>query len=122
MITKSYNDIAYHLKKINIMTLKSNPKPITRNIGTKIAEREYNKINRLIESGIYISNSDFLRDAICDKLRAIEEIEERDISRTQAKKEIYEFCKKNNNVMLSDIAECLKIDIFLDIYLHNKQI
>lgn len=92
-ITKSYI-YSTPFKENNMMTLKSNPKPITRNIGTKIAEREYNKINRLIESGIYISNSDFLRDAIREKLRNIEEIEERDISHTQAKKEIYEFCKK----------------------------
>ena len=77
-----------------MMILKSNPKPITLNIGTKIAEREHNKINRLIGSGICISNSDFLKDAIHDKLRTIEEIKERDMSQTEAKKEIYEFCKK----------------------------
>lgn len=57
-----------------------------KNIGTKIAAQDYKKIMNLIERGFFINTSEFLREAIRDKLKEYEIIEIRDLSHDEAKK------------------------------------
>jgi Arc/MetJ-type ribon-helix-helix transcriptional regulator len=45
---------------------------VNKTVGTKVTSNEYEKITQLVEAGIYLSNSDFAREAIRDKLRSIE--------------------------------------------------
>lgn len=87
--------------------------PKNKNIGTKLAEMEYNQINNLINKGLYLNSADFVREAIRDKLRTIQEINIKDVSPEIAKEKIIDYCKENNKVLLSDIADDLEIDIFL---------
>ena len=97
------------------MSTKASNKTIVknRNIGTKIAEMEYNQINNLVEKGLYLNSADFVREAIREKLRNIQEINIEEIDYDNAREEIIKYCKENNKVLLSDIADDLELDIFL---------
>ena len=86
-------------------------KQIAKHIGTKLPAEDFNKISKLVEAGAYISNSDFLREAIRDKLRTIDIINEREISNEQAKQEIYNYCKNNQTIYLSEIANNLELPL-----------
>ena len=57
-----------------------------KTIGTKVTEKEYNKINELISEGLYLNSADFVREAIRDKLKSLNEITLRDIPKQQQKK------------------------------------
>ncbi|MFQ6056415.1 MAG: hypothetical protein ACE5KT_04610 [Methanosarcinales archaeon] len=83
---------------------------INKNIGTKVSAREYQKIIKLVKSGMYLSVSDFLRDAVREKLDGIEIIELRDVDRETAKKEILDYYKKNERAYPSDVADDLRLD------------
>jgi Arc/MetJ-type ribon-helix-helix transcriptional regulator len=45
-----------------------------RPVGTKLTPEEIRRIHGLIEAGMYISVSDFVREAIRDKLRDVKVI------------------------------------------------
>ncbi len=94
-----------------MITIKKPTSETTKHIGTKLPAEDLNKINRLVEAGIYISNSDFLREAIRDKLKTIEVINEREISQDEAKEEIYNYCKENETTYLSEIANNLELPL-----------
>ena len=83
-----------------------------KNIGTKIAAQEYKKIMNLVNNGFFINSSDFLREAIRDKLKEYEIIELRELTHDEAKIEILNFCKKTQTFDISIIADELKLDIF----------
>ncbi|MDD3409169.1 MAG: hypothetical protein PHY33_07750 [Methanobacteriaceae archaeon] len=88
-------------------------RPKNRNIGTKVAEMEYNQINNLVNKGLYLNSADFLREAIREKLRNINEINIKEMDHDTAKNKIINYCKENQKVLLSDIADDLELDIFL---------
>lgn len=56
-------------------------------MGSKIPATEFEKIQRLVEAGVYLNTSDFVRDAIRDKLASIKVIKYRDVDYKTAKKE-----------------------------------
>lgn len=58
----------------------------SKTIGTKLTPREYREISGLIDAGIYLSASDFVREAIRDKLKSIRVIKIRDVDYETAKK------------------------------------
>ena len=84
-----------------------------KNIETKVSIDEFDKIGRLIEAGLYADFSDFLKDAVREKLGCIEEVDERDIPREQALKEISEYCKEHETVYLTEIVDNLRLDLEL---------
>lgn len=95
------------------MVLKNKSKTLNgRNIGTKLSDAEYQKISKLINEGLYLNNADFVREAIRDKLKSIDEITLRDIPREQQKSEIIDYCEEHKTALLSDIANDLKLDLF----------
>ena len=81
--------------------------------GTRLAEMQEKKIQELVEMGMYISTSEFIREAVREKLETIEIRELRSISNTAAKKEIIEYLKENRKTYPSDIADALRLDIDL---------
>lgn len=83
-----------------------------KNIATKIAAQEYKKIMNLVESGFFINASDFLREAIRDKLKEYETIDLRELPYNEAREEILSFCKKEQNFDICVIADELKLDLF----------
>jgi Arc/MetJ-type ribon-helix-helix transcriptional regulator len=40
-------------------------------VGAKLTRNEIGQINRLIEAGLYLNPSDFIRDAVREKLAAV---------------------------------------------------
>lgn len=88
-------------------------KNMFKHIETKVAIEDFNKIGRLIEAGLYNDISDFLKSAVKEKLGCFEEVDERDIPREQAVKEIREYCKERDTLYLTDIVDDLRLDLEL---------
>ena len=81
--------------------------------GVRLAEMQEKKIKELVDMGMYISTSEFIREAVREKLESIEIRELRDVSQQAAKKEVIEYLKQNKKAYPSDIADALNIDIDL---------
>ena len=82
-------------------------------LGTRLTEREENEINKLVDAGLYISVSEFIRDSVRKNLASLKIIETRNISKVAAKKEILEYMKKHRESYASDVSEDLGLDIEL---------
>jgi len=82
-------------------------------IGTKVTSVEQEKIHNLVEVGMYLNPSDFVRDAIREKLEAIEVIKMRDVDYKTAKKEILGYYEKYSEAYPSDISLELGVDLEL---------
>lgn len=83
-----------------------------KTIGTKVTEKEYNKINELISEGLYLNSADFVREAIRDKLKSLNEITLRDIPKQQQKNEIIAYLKEKGVADALEVSEALLLDIF----------
>lgn len=86
---------------------------VNKTVGTKVTSKEYEKINHLIDAGIYLSNSDFAREAIRDKLRSIEVIKIRDVDYETAKKEVLGYYEKYQKAFEDEVADDLELDLKL---------
>ena len=88
--------------------------PVSRNIATKLPEQEYDKIVGYVDDGLFLNTADFVREAIREKLRSMDEIILRDIPLTQQKTEIIEYAKEHKNEIIDAeiIANALKLDVF----------
>jgi len=84
-----------------------------KHIGTKVSAKEYEKIIKLVKSGEYLSVSDFVREAIREKLNGVEIIELRDIDYVTAKKEIFEYYRDNERAYPTDVATNLRLELDL---------
>jgi Arc/MetJ-type ribon-helix-helix transcriptional regulator len=81
-----------------------------RVIGSKVSAVELEEIKKLVASGAYLNTSDFLRDAIRDKLAAIKTIKYRDVDYETAKKEVMGYFQDRGEAYPSDIEEDLELD------------
>jgi Arc/MetJ-type ribon-helix-helix transcriptional regulator len=81
-----------------------------RVIGSKVSAVELEEIKKLVDSGVYLNTSDFLRDAIRDKLAAIKTIKYRDVDYETAKKEVMGYFQDRGEAYPSDIEEDLELD------------
>ena len=81
-----------------------------KTVGTKLTSREYDEIIGLIEAGTFLSVSDFIRDAIRDKLKATKIIKIRDINYESAKKEILGYYMNYSEAYDYEVAEDLELD------------
>lgn len=68
------------------------------------------QIKQLVTSGIYLNTSDFVRDAISDKLTAIKTIKYRDVDYKTAKKEVMGYFQERGEAYPSDIEGDLELD------------
>lgn len=83
----------------------------TKAVGTKVTLREIREIQGLIEAGMYISISDFVREAIRDKLRAVKVIKVREeITYDEAKKEVLGYYRSYKEAYPHEVAEDLELD------------
>ncbi len=89
-------------------TETKNPQP--KAVGTKITPRENKEIQNLIDAGIYLSFSDFIRESIRDKLKAIKVINLRDVDYDTAKKEILGYYRNYSEAYDYEVAEDLELD------------
>jgi len=79
-------------------------------VGAKLTRNEIGQINRLVEAGIYLNPSDFIRDAVREKLAAIKVIEYRDVDYDTAKKEVAGYFKMKGEAYASDASTDLQLD------------
>jgi Arc/MetJ-type ribon-helix-helix transcriptional regulator len=79
-------------------------------IGSKVSAIELEQIKQLVASGAYLNTSDFVRDAIRDKLAAIKTIKYRDVDYETAKKEVMGYFQERVEAYASEAEEDLQID------------
>jgi len=83
-------------------------------VGTELTMEEYNEIQELINAGMYISISDFLRDAVRDKLysksNVAEVIKLRNVDYSEAKKEVLDYYRTYKEAFPHEVAEALELD------------
>ena len=81
---------------------------------TRLAEREEGVIKKLIKSGYYLNMSEFIREAVREKLEKMGEtkiIMERKMGKAEAKKEILHYLGKKPFAYVSEISEELGIPL-----------
>jgi hypothetical protein len=79
-------------------------------VGVKVTGREKEEMQKLIDAGVYLSFSDFLRSAIRDKLEEIKITKVKDVDRREAEKEIMGYYTKYKEAYPSDVADDLELD------------
>jgi Arc/MetJ-type ribon-helix-helix transcriptional regulator len=79
-------------------------------VGSKVSAVELEEIKKLVAAGVYLNTSDFVRDAIRDKLAAIKTIKYRDVDYETAKKEIRGYFRDRGEAYPSEIEEDLELD------------
>ena len=79
-------------------------------VGSKVSAVELEEIKKLVASGVYLNTSDFVRDAIRDKLTAIKTIKYRDVDYDTAKKEVMGYFQERREAYPSEIEEDLELD------------
>jgi len=82
-------------------------------IGAKIAPAEARQIRELIDAGVYLNESDFVRDAIRHRLSEIKVIKCRDIDYETAKKEFLGYFKRKGEAWPDEAAMDLELDFDL---------
>ena len=87
--------------------------PISKSVSTKLAEQEYNRINELVNEGLFLNSADFVREAIREKLKTYDEVVVlREIPYIQMKPALIEYVKKHPEGDAVDIADDLLLDAF----------
>lgn len=89
-------------------------------VGTKITPRESEEINNLIEAGVYLSVSDFIREAVRDKLKSIKVIKIQDMNYDEAKREVLGYYKRYSAAYDYEVAEDLELDYELVCNITNE--
>lgn len=95
-------------------------KPTSKTVGTKLTPREYEEISNLIDNGLFLSVSDFVRESIRDKLKATKVIRLRDINYDDAKKEVLGYYRSYDEAYLSEVSENLELDLELVIQITEE--
>ena len=76
----------------------------------KLTQKEIAQINKLVEAGFYLNPSDFIREAVREKLAAIKVIEYRDVDYQTAKKEVAGYFQMKGEAYASDASNDLQLD------------
>jgi Arc/MetJ-type ribon-helix-helix transcriptional regulator len=79
-------------------------------VGAKLTQNEIGQINKLVEAGFYLNPSDFIREAVREKLAAIKVIEYRDVDYQTAKKEVAGYFQMKGEAYASDASTDLQLD------------
>ena len=79
-------------------------------VGAKLTRNEIEQINKLVEAGLYLNPSDFIRDAVREKLAAIKVIEYRDVDYDASKKEVAGYFELKHEAYASDASLDLQFD------------
>ena len=87
--------------------------PTSVSIGAKIAAAEAAQIRQLIEAGVYLNESDFVRDAIRHRLSEIKVIKCRDVDYETAKKEVLGYFKRLGESYPDEASGDLELDFDL---------
>ncbi|MCR4335325.1 MAG: ribbon-helix-helix domain-containing protein [archaeon] len=91
-------------------------------VGVKLTPLEYRKIKQMVNAGVFLNVSDFIRGAVREKLEGTEVIYLRDVDYGTAKKEILEYYKKNNEAYYEEIANELRLDLEMTVKIVDELI
>lgn len=80
-------------------------------ISTRLSPQEIQRIDSLIEAGLFLNRADFLRTAARKALEENEILALRDVDIKQAEREILNYLKKHGTAYPSDIADALRLDM-----------
>jgi Arc/MetJ-type ribon-helix-helix transcriptional regulator len=79
-------------------------------VGAKLTRNEIDQINKLIDAGLYLNPSDFIREAVREKLASIKVIEYRNVDYETAKKEVAGYFGMKGEAYASDASTDLQLD------------
>jgi len=79
-------------------------------VGAKLTPNEIGQINEMVEVGLYLNPSDFIRDAVLEKLAAIKVIQYSDLDYEAAKKEVAGYFRMKGEAYASDASTDLELD------------
>jgi Arc/MetJ-type ribon-helix-helix transcriptional regulator len=79
-------------------------------VKAKLTPNEIVQINKLVEAGLYLNPSDFIRNAVREKLAAIKVIQYRDLDYETAKKEVAGYFRMKGEAYASDASTDLVLD------------
>ena len=80
-------------------------------VAVRLSKADYERVEALVETGLYRSSADFLREAVRDKLREMEIVGVRDVTEEEAKKLIGEHLAQHPGPQFaSEIAETLGLE------------
>jgi len=92
-----------------------------KTIGTKITPKEYEEITGLVNDGLFLNGSDFVREAIRDKLRNMKLVKD-NLNHDNVKKSVLTYFQSHKNPYISDVANDLELDIELVIKITKELI
>ena len=81
-----------------------------RAVGAKLTQVECLEIEKLVNAGVYLNVSDFIRSAVREKLESIRVVRVRDVKYEDAKKEVLGYLKSYHESYPHQIAEDLELD------------
>ena len=84
----------------------------SKNISIEVSQQDFNKINELVDEGLFNDVEDFLSEAIVEKLDDMEPITLREIPYEQQRKEIIEYAKTHGDFDAVDVSDELLLDPF----------
>ena len=85
---------------------------VNKTVTIELSKLELNKINKFIEDELYLSCSDFVKEAVKEKIQSMEPINIRDIPYNQQRDEIIDFAESHGIVDALEIADALRLDVF----------
>ncbi len=106
----SFNRQTYELVLTNKKHMGAQAASPGKVMGTKLTRNEIDQINKLVDAGFYLNPSDFIREAVRDKLAAIKVIECRDVDYETAKKEVAGYFRMKSEAYASDASTDLQLD------------
>jgi Arc/MetJ-type ribon-helix-helix transcriptional regulator len=78
---------------------------------TRLSQEEAQKIDELVEAGVFLNRADFLRQAAREKLSSIRVMKLRTVGKEQARQEVFSYLEEHGKAYASDIADALALDI-----------
>lgn len=72
---------------------------------------EQEQIETLVNAGVYLSTSDFIREAVRDKLERLRVVMVQDVDHETAKQMVLGYFKRNGKAYPSDAAADLELDL-----------
>ena len=83
-----------------------------KNISIELSQHDLQKINELVDDGLFNCVDEFLSEAINEKLDDMEPITLRDIPYQQKREEIIAYAKSHDEFDAMDISDELLLDVF----------
>jgi Arc/MetJ-type ribon-helix-helix transcriptional regulator len=82
----------------------------TEHVGARLTMKEAERLDALVDAGMFLNRSDAVRSAVRDLISSVHIVQVREVSLEKAKKEILSYLDSHDDAYPSDIADALEID------------